>query len=350
MAKVTDVSKVMAEVKPQASLQDLIRQSTGELGMALPSHLSPERLVRIALTCIRLTPKLAQCTPESFLGSLFVLAQLGLEPIAGRAYLIPFNNNKKVMINGKEEWRKVMEVQAVIGYKGLSDLFYRHESALSLDMQTVHKNDDFSYQYGTGSYLHHKPCMGDRGEVIGYYAVAKMKSGGEIFRFMSKMDATEHGKKHSKTFDKKANSFYEDSPWIKDVDAMSMKTVLIQISKLLPLSVELQRAIQVDETSREYRKGIQEAIDLPVTTNWDERQEVGQESIIETTKKEEKGAETSKLTPLQTEVSSLPSEFRTPAMDNLKIVKLYSELSDEECEAIKKEANAVADLMDRQRR
>jgi hypothetical protein len=38
-----------------------------------------------------------------------VLEQVGLEPVAGRAYLLPFYNNRKLIINGKEEWRKVME-------------------------------------------------------------------------------------------------------------------------------------------------------------------------------------------------------------------------------------------------
>jgi len=177
----------------------------------------------------------------------------------------------------------VPEVQALIGYKGLAELFYRHEAALSIEMQTVHKNDDFAYEYGTSSFIRHKPALGDRGEVIGYYAIAKMKGGGCIFRFMSKAEAMEHGRKHSKTWitqewDNKEKRmvklqnphFAESSPWNKDPDAMCMKTVLIQLAKLLPLSVELQRAIAVDETSREYRKGIDSAMDLPDTTSWEE--------------------------------------------------------------------------------
>jgi len=36
------------------------------------------------------------------------------------------------------------------------------------------------------------------------------------------------------------------------------------------LSIEMQQAIQVDETSRDFRKGIDSALDLPVTTDWQE--------------------------------------------------------------------------------
>jgi len=252
--------------KPKG-LQDLIRESTKELGKALPAHLSPERLVRIALTSIRLNPELTKCTPESFLGSLFVLAQFGLEPVAGRAYLLPFNNKRK---DAAGNWSSVKEVQALVGYKGLVDLFYRHESALSLDMQTVHANDDFKFQYGTNSELIHKPAMKDRGAVIGFYAVAKMKGGASAFKFMSLEDCLEHGRKHSKTYDKVKKAFYPSSPWAANMEGMCLKTVLIQLAKLLPLSIEMQQAIQVDETSRDFRKGIDSALDLPVTTDWQE--------------------------------------------------------------------------------
>ena len=247
------------------SLQAMIQKSVKELGRALPSHLSPERLVRIALTCIRLNPELSKCTPESFLGSLFVLAQVGLEPIAGRSYLLPFNNKRK--ING--EWTTVKEVQALIGYKGLIELFYRHNSAVSIDMQVVHEKDDFKYQYGTDAYLKHTPSLTERGDVIGYYAVAMIKGGGSVFYFISKTDALAHGKKHSKTYDKNKDEFYSSSPWAKEFDAMAMKSALIQLAKKLPLSVELQQALAVDETSRSYRDGVGDALDLPATTNWD---------------------------------------------------------------------------------
>lgn len=272
MPNLTDVKTALAKTETK-SLQTLIRESVKELGRALPEHMKPERLVRIALTSIRLNPELSRCTPESFLGSLFVLAQVGLEPINGRSYLLPFNNKRKI----GSEWKTIKEVQALIGYKGLVELFYRHDSALSIDMQTVYENDDFNYQYGSDSHLKHIPARKDRGEAIGYYAVAKMKGGGSVFRFMSKEDIQKHAAKHSKTYGN------EYSPWTKEFDAMAMKTVLIQLAKLLPLSVELQRAISVDETSRDFRQGIDDALDLPDSTNWNQEAD---HKALEQSKKE----------------------------------------------------------------
>ena len=266
-----DVKSLVEKAPQQLDISTLINKSIKELGKALPSHLSAERLARIALTCIRLTPDLARTTPESFLGSLFVLAQLGLEPVAGRAYLLPFNNSRK-MQDGS--WKTLKECQVLIGYKGLIELFYRHNSALSIDMQTVHENDMFDYEYGTNSYIKHKPALKERGEILGFYCVAKMQGGASVFKFMSIKECLEHGKNHSKTFDKKKNEFYSSSPWSKEPEAMCKKTVLIQLSKLLPLSVELQKAILIDESSRDFKPSISDALDLPVTTQWENTEQI----------------------------------------------------------------------------
>ena len=118
MAKTEDVTKAMAEAPKAVSVQDLINKSVKELGRALPEHMNPERLARIALTCIRLTPKLGQCTPESFMGALFTAAQIGIEPVAGRAYILPFKNNRK---KPDGTWHSIMEAQFLLGYKGLAE-------------------------------------------------------------------------------------------------------------------------------------------------------------------------------------------------------------------------------------
>lgn len=263
----------LAEIKQQVvtnrqkakPIEQMIQASLKELGKALPAHLNPERLVRIAITTIRLNPALADCTSESFLGALFQSAQLGLEPnIEGQAYLIPYSNSKKV----GNEWIKVKEVQFQIGYKGYIELFYRHELSCTLDMHRVFSNDEFEYSYGTDSFLKHKPCQeGERGDVIGYYAVAKLRNG-SIFKYMTKNECIEHGKTHSKSFDKVKKEFDKNSPWYKEPDAMCKKTVLIQLMKLLPKSVEIQKALAMDNTTKS--KVNIDMFSIKDETNWDD--------------------------------------------------------------------------------
>lgn len=262
----TAIKGALAKQPEVQSIETMIQKASTELGKALPAHMSPERLVRIALTNIRINPDLSRCTPQSFMGSLFAAAQLGLEPgIAGRCYLIPFKNSRK-QPNG--EWKQISEVQLIVGFRGWIELFYRHDAAMSLDVQEVCEKDFFEYEHGTSPFLKHRPAKKDRGEVTDLYAVAKLRNGGTIFKVMTLEECLEHGKKHSKTWDKKTNKFYEASPWHKEQLAMCKKTVILQLAKLLPLSIETQHAIATDETSRDYREGIDSALDLPVTTEW----------------------------------------------------------------------------------
>ncbi len=267
MANVDAVNKALAAKPQPKDLRLLIEEAGKELARALPDHMRPERLVRIALTCIRTTPQLAQCTPESFLGALFTAAQMGIEPVAGRAYLLPFYNSRK---KADGSWHKVLEAQFVLGYKGAADLFYRHEKAVMLNWGVVKEKDDFDYQLGTDAFLKHHPAKGERGATVGFYVIAHLADNAKPFIYMSVDECMEHGKKHSKTYDKKTGKFYDSSPWATNPDAMCQKTALLQLAKVLPLSIELQRALEADETSRDYRKGFGDALDMPATTNWTE--------------------------------------------------------------------------------
>lgn len=266
MSNVETVKQQVAEMKPMQGLKELVEKSAKEIGRALPQHMRPERVVRIAITCINNNPQLANCTPSSFMGSLFAMAQLGLEPVGGRCYLLPFNNKRKV----GNEWKTVKEVQLVVGYKGYVDLFYRHEAAISIDGHTVYEKDSFDYEYGINPMLKHRPAEGDRGKEKGYYVVAKLRGGGNVFRYMTREECMEHGRKHSKTWDNEKQQFHPSSPWNKESGPMCLKTVLLQTSKFLPLSIEIQQAIAADESSRDYREGVQNTLDLPITTSWEE--------------------------------------------------------------------------------
>lgn len=277
MATTEETKQALTERQPMKPLKTLIEEASKELGRALPEHMRAERLVRIALTNIRMVPDLARCSPESFLGALFTAAQLGIEPIAGRAYLLPFYNSKK---KPDGTWHKVLEAQFVMGYRGLAELFYRHEKAIMLNWGTVKQNDEFEAEFGTNAFLRHRMAADERGETVGFYVIADLGAA-KPFHYMKLAECLEHGRKHSKTFDKKAKNpdgsfgaFYDNSPWATNRDAMCLKTVLIQLCKVLPLSFELQRAIEQDEASHEYRKGVSDVLETPNTTNWDEPKQI----------------------------------------------------------------------------
>ena len=115
------MSNLPATLRQEAvSLRDYLgsKDVMPQISSALPKWLSPDRFFRVVFGAILRNPKLVECTRESILQSVMFCAQLGVEPILGRAYLIPYENSKYV----KGEWVKIPECQAQIGYQGLVDL------------------------------------------------------------------------------------------------------------------------------------------------------------------------------------------------------------------------------------
>lgn len=222
--------KAAPAASPMKNMQDLILSMKGQIEAALPSVITGERFARMVLTAMSNTPKLASCTPKSFLGAMMQAAQLGLEPNTplGEAYLIPFMNHG------------TLECQFQVGYKGMISL--AHRSGLYVQAHEVHENDEFDVEYGLEPKLVHKPVFKDRGPVIAYYGLWKDKDGISGFEIMSKEDVEAHARKYSQSYGK---GF---SPWKSNFDEMAKKTVIKKALKYAPLTTEFIRGITADGT------------------------------------------------------------------------------------------------------
>ena len=170
------------------TMQQYIKQMEGEIKKALPSVMTPERFTRITLSALSTNPKLAQCTPQSFLGAMMTAAQLGLEPNTplGQAYLIPYWNSKQ----------------------------NRLECQFQLN--------------------------GDRGDPVNVWAMFKTKDGGYGFEIMTLDDVRAHAQKYSKAFG--------SGPWQTNFEEMAKKTVLKKVLKYAPMKSEFVRQIAQDST------------------------------------------------------------------------------------------------------
>lgn len=212
---------------PQALVGDYIKKMMPSMQQVLPKHMDAERMSRIALNVIRTNPLLLQCNLPSLMGGVMEAAKLGLEPgLLGQAYILPFKNYKASKAQGHD----VYEAQFVIGYRGMIDLVRRSGQVSTIGAQAVYENDHFVFEYGLEDKLEHKPALKDKGAVIAFYAIAKMKDGGYSFVVMSKEDVDKHRDQYSK-----AKSF---GPWVDAYEEMAKKTVLRRLVKYLPISVE----------------------------------------------------------------------------------------------------------------
>ena len=195
----------------------------------LPSKVSPDRLLRIALGAIRTTPALMDCSTKSLLGAVVQCAQLGLEPNTplGHEYLVPYRNKGNP------------HVQVIVGYKGFLDLARRSGQIVSIAAHEVRKNDHFDFSYGLGETLEHKPKLdGDRGEIIAFYAIAKLKDGGYAIEVMPKDDVDR--------IMRGSQSRGQSGPWKEHYVEMGRKTAIRRLVKYLPLSIELATAEALD--------------------------------------------------------------------------------------------------------
>jgi len=248
----------------QSSFPQMLQNFKSEIARALPRHLNPDRMCRIALTEFRKNPKLADCDPRSVFAAIIIASQLGLEPgVLGQCYLIPFKR----------------ECQLIVGYQGLVDLVRRSGFVSRIEAHVVHERDQFTYKTGLSTVLEHEPTLeGDPGKPRLVYAVAEFKSGGYHVEVMTEEQINRIRDRSQAVIN--AKNYGKSTPWDTDTDEMWRKTVLRRICKFLPKSPEIATAIALDEASEQGRQaiGVQDAIDntwqapvLEVTTTQDDR-------------------------------------------------------------------------------
>lgn len=227
----TDYKPVARGKAQQMTTHQLIKALTPEIARALPKGMDADRIARLVMTEIRKNPRLAECTQESFAGSLLTASALGLEPgVNGEAYLVPYRDNK----------RGVVECQLIIGYQGISKLFWQHPQAARMSTDWVGSNDHFRYVKGLNPILEHEPVRsGERGEPVFYYAIVQVKGAEPLWDVFTpeEIKKLRRGKVGS------SGDIPDPMHW------MERKTALKQVLKLAPKSTRLDMAIRSDEAT-----------------------------------------------------------------------------------------------------
>jgi recombination protein RecT len=204
-------------------VSDLIQNNMHVFREIIPATVTPERLTRVALTTIKTTPKLMECSVPSLIGAIMQCARFGFEPnTTGECYIIPYKN----------------EAQFQLGYIGHLQLLHRSGMVASVGATEVCEHDEADFSYGPGSRPHVTKADGERGKVTGYFAWIELRTGGYIWEYMTHAEVDKHRKKFSKMPNGKG--------WRENFDAMAKKTVLLKVMKLAPKSVEINDALFAD--------------------------------------------------------------------------------------------------------
>lgn len=188
----------------------------------LPAHIPPEKFMRTVVGAVQNNPGILECSKATIMASCQKAAQDGLVLDGREAALVPFGKTAQYMpmVNGV-----------------LKKL--RNSGMLStITAQTVHENDSFKYNPAMDDIPNHNPdWFGDRGQMIGVYAVARMKDGGVVVEIMN-MDQLNKVRSVSRGSNK--------GPWKDWPEEMAKKSVLRRIAKMLPSSADIDQMFDHD--------------------------------------------------------------------------------------------------------
>lgn len=204
--------------------QELSRMNN-EIMSALPSHIPVQHFCRVLQTAVNTTPELLNCNRKSFWQSAIKCATDGLLPDGREAAFVIFKNN----------------VQYIPMYQGILKRIRNNNKNILISCHLIYENDYFVWEEGTNQQLIHKPLFpGDRGEIIGAYAVAHFVDNDSYqFVVMSKdeinviRNASPSGGSYK-------------SPWEKWWGEMAKKTVLRRLAKMLPMNADDMDMINKD--------------------------------------------------------------------------------------------------------
>jgi recombination protein RecT len=234
-------------------MRELIEKNWPRIASVLPEHVSPERMLQLAISTINKNPKLAECDAASILSCFMTASSLGLEPNdvngLGQCYIIPYGRHATF----------------IAGYRGLYKLALNSGEIESVTVEAVYDGDEFEYQMGDDAKIVHKPSMTavhSPETLVCVYCITRFSNGGIQRNVMTKSDIDKR---------RDASKGKNSGPWSSWYEEMAKKTVIRSASKTWPLSSEkselLQKAVASDETTPNYRDLLNPIIETEANDN-----------------------------------------------------------------------------------
>ncbi len=246
----TSLNSIAAGAKPAnpvASFSKFMDSFKPQMALALPKHLTADRMARLALTAFSSTPKLQACDPRTIAASIMTASTLGLEPgVNGQGYLVPYGKT----------------CTFVPGWKGLVDIANRSGRA-TVWTGAVFEGDDFDYALGDSPFVRHRPGNEDDPRRMTHvYAIGRVNGSNwpviEVWTIKRVW-------KHRDQYNKVGSSHYS----FRDQEMYARKIPLLQVLKYMPASIELSNALAVASAAEEGRSVVIEGnfvtINDPVT-------------------------------------------------------------------------------------
>jgi recombination protein RecT len=266
-----------------------------------PLVLAPA-LVRQALTVIKASPALQECSEYSLFTSIAEVAQAGLslDLHLGQCYLVPFSHIATVMY----------------GYRGLIELAHRSGEVNEIVGEIRYSKDEFSLTLGSDRRLVHIPAdlpESKRGERLGAYAIADMSRSRPVFEYMT-MEQIDRIKN---AVIKRAEKKGKTSVWQTEHEAeMIRKTPVRRLAKRLPQSPALIPFIQAAIRDEYRQQGIHQVVEVAP-------------SMVEVLREEKIAEEPPMRTARESSVKEKPkAEQRSEKISKAQVNQIYTLVAD----------------------
>lgn len=222
------MSNNQVAVSPATQLNAFMQKHKNQIALALPKHITPDRMVRLTMTAFSQNKALQNCDMQSIFAAVVVASQLGLEiGVGGQGYLVPYK--------GKATF--------VPGWQGLVDLVSRAGRA-TVWTGAVYVGDEFEWELGDRPFVKHRPGAGGESwrDLTHVYAIGRVMGSElpviEVWRI-------EKVVKHLNKYNKVGAQHYALKDDGVNMEMYARKVVLLQVLKYMPKSIEVQRAVDV---------------------------------------------------------------------------------------------------------
>lgn len=224
----TTVAQSTQQKSPVSAFSSFMDKLKPQLALALPKHLTADRMSRLALTAFSTNQKLQDCDHTSIAASIMTAGQLGLEPgVNGAGYLIPYGKT----------------CTFVPGWKGLVDLVSRSGRG-TVFTGVIFKDQQYTFTDGARRDLviHNETELDDAEDITHAFAIGWVKdSSMPIIELWTVAKI----KKHRDKYNKVGKLHYSFRDW----EMYCRKIPLLQVMKYMPSSVEVSNAIAISHAS-----------------------------------------------------------------------------------------------------
>ena len=220
------------EPTPIVAFGNFLEKLKPQIDLAVPKHLSADRMARLAMTAFSTSPKLQQCSPQSIAGAIMTAAQLGLEPgVNGAGYLVPYGST----------------CTFVPGWRGLVDLVARSGRG-TVFTGVIFRDQRYTFTDGARRDLviHNETDLDAPQDITHAFAIGWVQGAEypiiELWR-VSKIE------KHRDKYNKVGKQHYSHRDW----EMYARKIPLLQVLKYMPCSIEVSNAVAVSHAAEEGR-------------------------------------------------------------------------------------------------